>query len=168
MPDPTPTPVKKLKRSYLLHYIDTSFGGSTPSWFLIGKHVEDMSVEMNPDTSQIKNIWDETVTNDNGYAPSASVGTYYADTDDAIYEPLKDIAMNRKTGSDCQTKILEVLMDTVEGPHDAWVEDCIVKPQSYGGPQGGVNIPYNISFAGNRKAGTVTLSGRVPTFTEAS
>lgn len=168
MSDPTPTPIGKLKRSYLLHFIDASFGGQTPNWFLIGKHISDMSVELNPDTEVVKNIWDETVTNDNGYEPAISAETYYADTGDAIYEQIKDISMNRLTGDDCKTKVLEVVIDTDGTTHSAWQEDCIVKPQSYGGAQGGVNIPYNISFDGNRVQGTVTFTGsgsaRVPSF----
>ncbi len=159
------TGVGKLKRSYLLHYIDASFGESTPQWFLIGKDIEEMAVELNPDTEQVKNILDETVTKDNGYEPSVAAETYYANTDDSIYEKLRDIAMNRLTGEDCKTKILEVIMDTKTGPYKAWQEDCIVKPQSYGGGQGGVNIPFNISFDGNRKQGTATITDKVPTFT---
>lgn len=171
MPDPTPavTPnVGKLKRSYLLHYIDASFGGQTPNWFLIGKHISDLSVNLNPSTEVIKNILDENVTNDNGYEPSMEANTYYANTDDSIYAKIKDISMNRLTGDDCKTKVLEVLIDTDGSTHDAWQEDCIVKPTKYGGAQGGVNIPYNISFDGNRTKGTVTLSNRVPTFQAAS
>ena len=63
---PNATGVGKLKRSYYLTYIDSSFGGQTPSWFLIGKHIQDMSVELNPDTQVIKNILEETDTEDNG------------------------------------------------------------------------------------------------------
>lgn len=167
---PETTPVGKLKRSYLLHYIDASFGGETPNWFLIGKDIEDMSVELNPDTSTKKNILDETVTDDNGYEPSISADTYYANTGDTIYSKIKDIAMNRLTGDDCKTKVLEVLIDKKGDnvAYDAWMEDCIVKPQSYGGAQGGVNIPFNINFDGNRKQGTVTITGKVPTFTPAA
>lgn len=167
---PDTNPIGKLKRSYLLHFIDATFGGQTPSWFLIGKDISDMSVELNPDTSTVKNILDETVVNDNGYEPSVSADTYYANTDDAIYSKIKDISMNRLTGDDCKTKVMEVLIDTDGSTHDAWVEDCIVKPQSYGGAQGGVNIPYNIYFDGNRTAGTATKTGTPPAweFTAAS
>ena len=158
--------IGKLKRSYLMHYIDASFGGETPKWFLIGRDIEDMSVELNPDTETVKNILDETVVNDNGYEPSIDADTYYANTGDAIYEKIKDIAMNRKTGSDCETKILEVLIDKETGPYDAWTEDVVVKPQSYGGGTEGVAIPFDVSFNGNRKQGTVTIADKVPTFTE--
>lgn len=170
-----PTPIGKLKRSHLLHYIDASFSdntaaGWTPQWFLIGKDVEDMSVELNPNISTLKNILDETVAIDNGYEPSVSADTYYANTGDSIYSTLKNIAMNRLTGDDCKTTVMEVVIDTVEGlttgASSAWIEDCIVKPQSYGGAQGGVNIPYNINFDGNRKTGTVTFTNKSPTFVE--
>lgn len=159
--------IGKLKRSYLLHFIDASFGtGESPKWYLIGKDIDDMSVELSPDTSTVKNILDETSVNDNGYEPTLDAGTYYANTGDSIYTKIKDIAMNRLTGDDCKTKILEVLIDKKTGPYDAWIEDCIVKPQSYGGAQGGVNIPFNVTFDGNRKQGTATISDKVPTFTE--
>ena len=103
--------------------------------------------------------------NDNGYEPSLSVETYYANTEDAIYEKIKSIALDRLVGDDCKSKYLEVLIDKTEGPYDAWMEDCIVKPQSYGGPQGGVNIPFNIQPCGNRIKGTVTIANKVVTFT---
>lgn len=164
---PETTGVGKLKRSYLLTYIDASFGGTTPSWYLIGKNIQDMSVELNPDTQVVKNILDETVTEDNGYEPSVSADTYYANTNDVIYPKLKNIMMNRLTGDDCKTKVLEVLIDKKTGPYDAWQEDCVVKPQSYGGAQGAVNIPFNVTFDGNRKQGTATLEDKVPTFSAA-
>ena len=95
---------------------------------------------------------------------------YYAKPDDPLYTKLKAIMMDRKKGDDCKTQILEVLVDKTTGPYDAWVEDVIVKPQSYGGPQGGVNIPFNIQFDGNRTKGTVAFDSttHAPTFTAAT
>lgn len=181
MSDPTPTPTptlvtSKLKREAHLFYIDTSFDVSSdsPSWYRVGKDVEDMSIELNPDTETIKNILGEVHVRDNGYEPSISVDTYYAEPgtastpERAFYEKIKDIAMNRKTGDDCRTTVLEVVMDMSGEPFFAWTEEAIIKPQSYGGPQGGISIPYNVSFDGNRKQGTVTYTGKVPTFTAAT
>lgn len=159
----------KLSRSHLLHYLDSAFSAAgSASWFLLGKDIEDMSVELNPDISSVKNVLDETSVEDNGYEPSLDLDTFYANPGDALYEKLKDIMMNRKTGDACKTKILEVVVDKTKGAYDAWTEDVIVKPQSYGGPQGGVNIPFNITFAGNRTQGSVSFSETVPTFTAAS
>ena len=163
------TTMGKLKRSALLHYIDSSMGGTTSAWFLIGKDVEDMSVELNPQTETYRNILDEQGATDNGYEPSMSVETYYADPSDGdFYTVLKDIAMNRKTGDDCKTYVLEVLVDKTTGPFDAWKQECIIKPTSYGGAPGGVRIPYTVTFIGTRTPGTVTLADRVPTFTAAT
>lgn len=167
----TPTTVGKLKRSALLHFLDVSFGGQTPVWYLIGKDVEDLSVDLSPDMETIKNILDEVSVNDNGYEPSIDVDTYYANPKDGeIYTKLKNIALKRLVGDDCMTKFLEVIVDTTSGTYDAWQEDVVVKPQSYGGAQGGVRIPFKIAFCGNRKQGTATLSAdkRTPTFTEAT
>lgn len=163
--------VKKLKRSALLHYLNDAFNTtlSGASWFVIGKHVSDMSVEMNADTETVKNILDETSVIDNGYEPSFDVDTYFADPSDGdFYTALKDIVMNRKTGDDCKTLVLEVLIDKAPGndvAYDAWVEEVVVKPTSYGGAQGGVRIPYTVTFSGNRVPGTVEYTGKVPTFT---
>lgn len=155
----------KLKRSHLIHFVDAGMGKSTANWYKIGKDVEDMSVDMGVDTEIKKNILDEVTTVDNGYQPTLSVETYYADTTDDIYEPLVNIAMNRETGDACRTKVLEVLIeDTDDTTHRAWIEDAVLKPSSYGGSQGGVQIPFTIGFDGNRKEGTVTFSGGVPTF----
>lgn len=161
----------KLARSALMHFLDTNFStsGTTPSWFLIGKDVEDMSVGLNPNVTQKKNILDETSVVDEGYEASFDVDTYFADpSDGAFYEKIKDIAMNRLTGDACKTKILEVLVDKTASPYDAWTEDVIIKPQSYGGAQGGVRIPYNVAFCGNRTKGTVAITNKTPTFTAGS
>lgn len=156
----------KLNREALMHYIDSKFGASgSPVWFLIGKDIDDMSVELNPDTETTKNILGETTVKDNGYEPSMSADPYYANPDDAIYEKIRDIAMNRLKGDECKTKILEVIMEDTAGPHKAWQEDVIVKPQSYGGDTSGVAIPFDVLFNGNRVEGTVTITAGVPTFT---
>ncbi len=169
MADPTPTPSGKLKRGALLHYLETHFDVTTQetlSWYLIGKDVEDMSVELNPDTEVKKNILDETTVIDKGYEPSFEVDTYYATpTDGAIYNKLKAIAMDRKTDDECKTFCLEVIIDqTGTTSFEAWKEEVIIKPKSYGGPQGGVSIPYTVTFTGNRIKGTASMSDKVPTF----
>lgn len=167
---PTAYTEGKLKRSHLLHFLDTNFSATgSAAWFLIGKDVSDLSVELNPQTESVKNILDETSVNDNGFEPSMNVDTYFANPSDGdFYDKIKAIAMNRKTGDDCKTKLLEVLVDKTTGGYDAWTEDVLVKPTSYGGAQGGVRIPYTVTFMGNRKKGTVAFADGVPTFTEGS
>lgn len=171
MPDTVKT-VKRLKRSALMHYLQSAISAeimTSQSWYKVGKDVQDLSINLNPDIEQFKNILDESRANDNGYQAEADVDTYFADpSDGAWYELIKDIAMNRKTGDDCMTILLEVLVDKTSGPYDAWTEAVMIKPQSYGGAPGGVRIPYKILYCGGRKGGTVTFDPETgaPTFTE--
>ena len=156
----------KLERKALAHYLDSSFGGKDPAWFLIGADIEELAVELNPDVESVENILGQTSVRDNGYEPSMTAEPYYANTEDAIYAPIRDIAMMRKKGDACKSKILEVIIEETEaGPHLAFQEDVIVKPTSYGGGTEGVAIPFDVHFAGNRVKGTVTIANGVPTFT---
>lgn len=157
----------KLTRGAHLLYVDTSMGVGTAAWYLIGKDIEELTVDLGADTETVKNILDETSVRHNGYEPTISADPFYADPDDTLYPVLKDIAMNRKKGGECKTKYLEVIIDdTSDTSHSAWQEDCYLVPQSVGGDTSGLQIPFNVLPAGNRKAGTATISAaKVPSFT---
>jgi len=159
-----------LKRSHLRHLIDSTFGLTLASavWYTIGKHIDDMSMNLNPTITTIKNILDETEIIDEGNEPSMEAGTIYLNPGDSIYEKLKTMIMERQTGDECRTYLMEILIDKTTGPYDAWVEECIVKVQSYGGGQGGVNAPITITPCGNRKKGTAAYADGAWTFTEAA
>lgn len=158
----------KLTRGAHLLYVDTS-DTSTPSWYLIGKDIEDLSVDLAPDTETVKNILDETSVRHNGYEPSVDADPFYADPGDALYTKLKDIAMNRKKGDACKTKMLEVIIeDTTDYSHAAWKEDCYLVPQSVGGDTSGLQIPFQVLPAGNRASGSVTISSKVPTWSDSA
>lgn len=157
----------KLERKALAHYLDSTFNGTAPAWFLLGADLEELSVELNPDIESVKNIIGGVYVKDNGYEPSMSADPYYANPEDEIYEKIRDIALERKRGDECRTKILEVIIeDTKDANHLAFMEDVIVKPTSYGGGTDGVAIPFDVHFAGNRKKGKVTITDGVPAFTE--
>lgn len=162
----------KLSRKALVHFLDSSFGSvpASATWFKVGIDMEELSVSLNPDTESTKNIWGESRVTDNGYEPSIDADPYYANPDEPLYPKLRDIAMDRLTGDECKTLILEVIVDDTDAAnHLAYVEEVIVKPQSYGGGTSGVNIPYNVAFNGSRKKGYVTktsLDSGSPTFTE--
>lgn len=164
----------KLNREALAHYLDATFslGTEDPEWEILGDDIEELSVELNPDTETIKNILGETKTNDNGYEPSVSADPYYADPTKAFYPMLRNIAMDRLKGDDCKTLMLEVLVeDTDNTTHLAYLQEVMVKPQSYGGGTEGVNIPFDVSECGARTKGTVTaasLTAGAPVFTAAS
>lgn len=157
----------KLTRGCYRTFLDANFNSGEPEWWRLGKDMDEFSIELNPDVEVVKNIWDETSVQDNGYEPSADADPYYANPEDAIYAKLSDIAMNRLKGDDCKTKILEVVVeDTKATTHRAWIEDVVIKPTSYGGDTSGFAIPFSINFDGNRKEGTVTIQNGKPVFAE--
>lgn len=153
----------KLKRSALAHYIKAN--GLSAEWFLIGKDIDDMSVDMGGSFETTKNILGETSVTDTGYQPSMSVSPYYANPDDSIYSFLLDLAMNRKSGDDAKCKFLEVIVEDASAEtHKAWQEDAVIEITSYGGGTNGVTIEYTVHPNGNREEGTVKIENKVPTW----
>lgn len=76
----------KLNREALKHYLDTTFGleASSAKFAIIGDDIEEMSVDLNPDTETKKNILGETKTQDNGYEPTIDADPFYADKDNPL------------------------------------------------------------------------------------
>lgn len=152
----------KLNREALAHYLDTTWNKkvadvSKATFEIIGDDIEDMSVEMSSDVSQVKNILGQTRTVDNGYSPTMSADPFYADPDKELYPKLRDIAMERLKGDDCKTLMLEVIVEDLDATtHTAYVREVMVKPTSYGGGTEGFNIPFDVSEDGSWVKGTVT------------
>lgn len=151
----------KLTREALAHFLDTSFQKDPTKavWEILGDDIEEMSVELNPDTEPFKNILGQTKIKDNGYEPSMDADPYYADPDSKLYPKLRDIALDRKKGDACKTLMMEVLIEDTEAVnHLAYVQEVMVKPQSYGGDTAGINIPFNVAEDGTRTKGYITAA----------
>lgn len=144
----------KMERKWLAHYLDGNFGASTVTYLRLGKDLEEYNIEMNPDSETKKNILGENSTTVKGYDPSSSVDTYYAYEGDALFEHLSNIINNRETGSQLETTIVDVLVDSTGKVEWAYREDVVVIPQSIGGDSGGIQIPFEIHYNGNRTKGT--------------
>lgn len=167
----------KLNREALMSYLDAGMHSkvadvASADWDIIGDDITDMSVELNSEVEQTKNILGQTRTVDNGYTPSMDADPFYADPEKAFYEKIRDIALERQTGDTCKTLLLEVLVeDTSSSTHKAYVREVLIKPQSYGGDATYVNIPFNVSEDGAFVKGTVTaasVKAGKPVFTAAS
>ena len=164
----------KLEREAMATYLDAAFNtkaadAAKAEFEIVGDDIEEMSVELNSDTEQIKNILGQTKTKDNGYSPSMDADPFYADPEKKLYPMLRDIAMNRLKGDECKTLLLEVIVeDTSAETHKAWLREVMVKPQSYGGSTEGLNYPFNVAEDGACVKGTVTaesMKAGAPVFT---
>ena len=162
----------KLNREAMAHYLDYSWGNvvSSATWEIIGDDIEDMSVELNPDVETMKNILGQTKTTDNGYEPTMDADPFYADPDKKLYPKIRDIAFGRLKGDACKTLMLEVIVEDTEATNYlAYVQEVLVKPQSYGGGTEGVNFPFQVSENGARTKGYVSatsVKSGDPEFTE--
>lgn len=156
---------EKIKRKYLVHFIDATFGGDTPNYVRIGKDLEEFAEELNPSVETTQNIWGESVAEHNGYEPSGAIDTYYARVGDPLYAKLEGIAIDRKQGGDVETTVVTAKVD--EDGQCEWArrEDVIIGVESIGGASDGYQIPWTYYANGNRVAGTFNVANK--TFTPA-
>lgn len=153
----------KIERKYLAHFIDASFS-VTPEYVRLGEDLEEYNIDLSPDVETSKNIWGETRNVVKGYEPSSNVDTFYAYEGDPLFAHLSDIVNKRSTGSSLKTTVVDVLLTSAGVVTWAYREDVLVIPQSIGGDTGGVQIPYEIKYNGNRKEGTFDMDTKA--FTE--
>ena len=142
------------------------------NWTLIGKDMDDMAMDLNPDVSQSKNVLGDTVVEHNGYTPSLD-NDYIARSEDAIYKPLEKIANKLSTKEEDTTAyIIEATLTDEEKESDnktltgtGYKAKGIVSVTSTGGGVSGYAIPFNWQQDGAREQGSVSVTARKPTFT---
>lgn len=155
----------KIERKYLAHFIDASFGtgSATPNYVRLGADLEEYNLDLNPDIEVSKNIIGDGTIKHNGYEPQSDVDTFYAVTGDPLFETLSDIANERKTGDDCKTTAVDVLLNDKGVVTWAYREDVMAVPTSMGGDTSGVQVPFSVYYCGNRTKGTFDVTKK--TFT---
>lgn len=163
---------QRMQRKMMAHYIDSSFGGETPSWYRLGKDLEEFNIEMNPDTEQTQNILGENVFTHNGYEVSGDAEPFYAREGDALFTQLQTIIDTLAQYDGCATTALEVhTWEAAAGEGSGYVaykQECYVVPTSYGGDTSGYQIPFTVHYTGAKVKGVFVPNGAGSgTFTEA-
>lgn len=139
----------------------------------LGKDSDDLSIEGNNDSEQVKNVQGEVTFVNNGYTPTLSNDGYIARREDAIYPFLQTIVDTLATDDErtSATLIVATLTDEVK---DSATKTLTGKGfsvpvkvvfDSDGGGTSGYAISFTISEDGGRTQGTVSVSNKVPTFT---
>ncbi|MCM1424830.1 MAG: hypothetical protein NC415_13605 [bacterium] len=139
---------------------------------LIGKDLDDLSIDTNPDTEQIKNILGESNFSHNGYTPSIAV-EYVARTEDAIYPILQKIANTLSVNDEDITMDLIVATlteevkesDTKTLTGEGFKVPARIVVDNDGGSTAGYAISFTAYESGNRIQGSVSVSNREVTFT---
>ena len=150
---------ERMQRKLMAHYIDSTFGGTTASWYRLGKDLEEYNVEMNPDIEQSKNIIGENTFTHNGYEVSADAEPFYAREGDPLFEQLQTIVDTQAQYEGCKTSVLDVHSwepGTTSGTYKAYKQDVYVVPTSYGGDTSGYQIPFTVYYSGAKTPGYFT------------
>lgn len=148
----------KIERKYLAHFIDASFNGTPVNYIRLGKDLEEYNEELNPDVEVSQNILGEQNVQHNGYEVQSEVDPFYAYEGDPMFTRLCKIANERLTGDACMTTKVDVLLKADGTVEWAYCEDCYVVPNKVGGDTSGVQVPFTVYNAGNRKKGTFNMS----------
>ena len=143
------------------------------NWTCLGKDTDDLSIELNPDTEQVKNVQGEVSFVNNGYTPSMSNDSYIARREDAIYPHLQTIVDTLATDDERTSATMMVATLTEEVKESTtktltgkgYTVPVKVVCDSDGGGTAGYAIPFTVSEDGGRTQGTVSVSNKVPTFT---
>lgn len=157
-----------IKRESFKMFVDASEtgDGSTPEWEIIGKKIEDMSLEMNPNVETMTDITGDVQTTLDKYEKQTSVSPYYARKESKMAAWLYNVVREERTLSEVERTFLCVnVFAGSDGKFDAWTQNGVVAVQSYGGNTKGLQIPYNIHWIGQKTFGTVAIADGVPTFT---
>ena len=139
---------------------------------LIGKDMDDLSIDTNPDTEQTKNVLGETTFSHNRYTPSLAV-EYTARSEDEIYPVVQKIANKLSVADE------DITMDLIVATLTEEVKESDTKALTGSGfkvpvrivvdNDGGSTSGYAISFtayeSGNRIQGAVSVNKREVTFT---
>lgn len=160
----------KAARKLLMTFVDVSDGTSTPEWELVGRGVEDSSIELNPNTETVTDITGVTDTSVTKWEPNQSFEPNTVRGGSKLNFKLHKIWEDKKPELLSQFNVLIVyayINGSTESSFDAEMQkNCTININSIGG-DAHVDMPIEISFSNDSEKGTVTLSGGVPTFTAA-
>jgi hypothetical protein len=149
-------------------YVDVSDGTSTAEWELVGRGVEDSSIELNPNTETTTDILGITDTSVTKWEASQSLEPNTVRGGSKLNFKLHQIWQNKTPEKLSQFNVLIVYAYIGEASvFDAEVQKgCTINITSIGG-SAYVDMPIEISYSNDISKGTVTIADGVPTFTEA-
>lgn len=133
-------------------------------WEALGKDVDDLSKDLNPDTENTKNVLGETAFEHKGYQSSVGMDTYYMDPSRLMYAHLLDVAMQEKYDEGSLLGYFaEAYFTSVDENAGTMTGYCYVRrawivPQSVGGSTAGFSIPFTVNPQGGMEKKSITYN----------
>ncbi len=156
----------KIERKYLAHYINTALPGEDASYERLGKDLEEFKAELSAQVERKNNIMGQSRVVISGYEKTASVDTYYADPDTALFARLQGIIDEDLVLDDLQADVVEVKLwgQLTQGAYPAVKEKIYIEVNGYGGDTTGYQIPFTIHYTGEKTVGVFDVRTKI--FTE--
>lgn len=157
----------KASRKLLMTYVDVS-DTAEPEWELVGKGVEDSSVELNPSTETITDILGVTETSVTKWEPKQSLDPNTVKGGSKLNFKLHSIWQNKTPELLSKFNVLIVYAYIgQENSFDAELQkNCTINVTSIGGSSH-VDMPIEIMLSNDSQKGTVTMENGTPTFVAA-
>lgn len=157
----------KAARKLLMTFVDVGTSASR-EWELVGRGVEDSSIELNPNTETVTDICGITDTSVTKWEPNQSFEPNTVKGGSKLNFKLHKIWQDKTPELLSQFDVLIVYAYIGESlSFEAEIQhNCTISITSIGG-SAHVDMPIEISYSNDITKGTATISNGVPTFTEA-
>lgn len=142
--------------------ITVVYTAATGGWEALGKDVDDLSKDLNPDTENSKNVLGETTFEHKGYQSSVALDTYYMAPERLMYAHLLEVAQKELYAeSDIGGFFAEAYFTSVDEANNQMTGYCYVRranivPQSVGGNTAGFSIPFTVFPTGGMEKKKIT------------
>ena len=158
----------KAPRKLLMTFVDVS-DTEKPEWELVGRGVEDSSINLNPSTETTTDILGITDTSVTKWEPSQSLDPNTVKGGSKLNYKLHKIWQNKQPEllSKFNVLIVYAYIGETNNFEAEMQKNCTINITSLGGSVH-VDMPIEISYSNDSTKGTVTLADGVPTFSPAT
>lgn len=156
---------QKADRKLEMHFVNVGNSSSSPTWEILGRGVEDASMEFNHDADQTTDILGITDVSLSQAKPVLELDPNTIRGGQKLSEKLLDIERRNAISELGMFEVLNVHGYLGSDSFDAELHTgCTIVPQSLGGSSY-VGMPLSVYLSNDKTLGKATVSGGVPTFT---
>ncbi len=161
-----------IAREKLKLYLNTGTG-TTAVWSVLGKRVEDSSMELDWSDETTQDILGNTYSQMKKPVITQSFDPYLLDSEDAAIYKIWDLAIKNQDAqalANMDLLLVHFYEGTEESPFAERYPSSMIMPTGLGGEGGGnIEMPLDVTFGGARVTGTASINtSGVVTFTPAA
>lgn len=160
------TTENKAKRSQYYTFLNIGTSES-PSWAREGKFASDLTAQMNPQTTTVQDVTQDTAETDiTGYQPSIGLSKSVSKTD-PTFEFINEVRRKRKILSEAYSQLLnvDVFNENSDKSYPAELQNVSIQIDSFGGPASDpLTIAYTYNYRGDPILGKATITNGNVTF----